>query len=163
VEIARTTERLVTLINASDDYVYPQVTEMTGLELGLHSVQENSADPIVRMSTFDPATGIFSVPARTAAVFVGERHPAEQGDLLIGDVEDLVTAGVLNRGQGNALISKLENILAKIDRGQIRAAINQLEAFINQVEALVSGGTLTTEQGAELIAAANDIMDALAP
>jgi hypothetical protein len=35
--------------------------------------------------------------------------------------------------QGNALISKLQNVLDKIARGNITAAVNQLGAFINQV------------------------------
>jgi len=126
--VDRTTERLVALVNASDDYVSFPMPELIGLEIGLHPVQESSTDPIVRTATFDPATGTFGVPARTTAVFEGERSPEEQGDLLIDDIEDLVADGVLNAGQGNALISKLENIIAKIDRGQIRAAINQLGA-----------------------------------
>jgi pullulanase-type alpha-1,6-glucosidase len=156
--IDRTTERLVTIINASDAYVSFPMSELIGLEIGLHPVQESSTDPIVRMATFDGATGTFGVPARTAAVFVGERSPEEQGDLLIGDVEDLVADGVLNHGQGNALISKLERIQDKIARGQINAAMNQLEAFIHQVEDFVSDGILTAEQGAALIAAAEDII-----
>jgi polyhydroxyalkanoate synthesis regulator phasin len=161
--VDRTTERLVALVNASDDYVSFPMPELIGLEIGLHPVQQSSTDPIVRTATFDTATGTFGVPARTTAVFEGERSPEEQGDLLIDDVEDLVADGVLNHGQGNALISKLENIQDKIARGQINAAMNQLEAFINQVESLVDDGILTPEQGAELIAAAEDIIAALTP
>ena len=52
-------------------------------------------------------------------------------------------------------------MIKKIDKGQIGAAVNQLEAFINQVEALVKAGTLTDEQGAALIAAAEDVIAAL--
>jgi len=36
----------------------------------LHPVQAGGADPVVTTSTFDPATGAFSVSARTVAVFV---------------------------------------------------------------------------------------------
>ncbi|WP_378790223.1 pullulanase-type alpha-1,6-glucosidase [Nonomuraea fastidiosa] len=36
----------------------------------LHPVQANSADPVVRQSSYDPATGTLTVPARTVAVFV---------------------------------------------------------------------------------------------
>ena len=36
----------------------------------LHPVQRAGADPVVKGSTFDPATGKFNIPARTTAVFV---------------------------------------------------------------------------------------------
>ena len=36
----------------------------------LHPVQRTGADPVVKGSTFDPATGKFNIPARTTAVFV---------------------------------------------------------------------------------------------
>jgi len=132
-----------------------------GLDLRLHPVQAGSSDPIVGLSAFDIATGAFSVPGRTTAVFVGQRSASEQIDLLIDDVEELIAAGVLNRGQGNALLSKLWNIRRKIARGKINAAIGQLGAFVNQVEGFVRAGILTEEQGAALIAAAQDIEAAL--
>jgi hypothetical protein len=135
--------------------------EAVGLDLRLHPVQVGSTDPIVGLSAFDGATGTFTVPGRTTAVFVGQRSASDQIDLLIEDVEALVAAGVLNHGQGNALLSKLWNILAKIANGNIGAAINQLGAFINQVEDFVFEGILTPEQGAALIDAAQDIIVAL--
>ena len=76
-------------------------------------------------------------------------------NFLIDDVADLIDAGVLNNGQGNALTSKLTNELNKIARGQTNAAANQLGAFINQVNDFVSDGTLTPEQSTALIALAN--------
>ncbi|GAA3152181.1 hypothetical protein GCM10020001_089630 [Nonomuraea salmonea] len=36
----------------------------------LHPVQAESADPVVRSSSYDPSTGMLTVPARTVAVFV---------------------------------------------------------------------------------------------
>ena len=109
-------------------------------------------------SAWDGATSTFSVPPRTTAVFVAKRSVADQIDLLIDGIEDLVDAGVLNGGQGNALISKLLNALASFEGGQANAAANQLGAFINQVEAFVSSGILTADEGAALIAAAEDII-----
>jgi hypothetical protein len=159
--VDRTVERIVTLVNANDEYAYPQVPELAGVELELHPIQRSSADPIVQLSSFDPATATFVVPGRTTAVFLGERSPTEQIELLIDDIDALEAAGVLNKGNANALRSKLENVLAKIDKGQIGAAINGLEAFINEVEALVAAGTLTEAQGAALIAAAEDAITAL--
>ena len=36
----------------------------------LHPVQANGVDPVVKTATFNPATGTFTVPGRTTAVFV---------------------------------------------------------------------------------------------
>jgi len=65
---------LVLLINA--DKVTTSFTPRTGtrvdfagLNARLHRVQSRGADPVVKLSTFDRATGTFTVPARTAAVF----------------------------------------------------------------------------------------------
>ena len=159
--IDRTTEIVFALFNANDDDVSFLVPAAGGLDLRLHPVQAGSSDPIVGLSAFDIATGAFSVPGRTTAVFVGQRSASEQIDLLIDDVEELIAAGVLNRGQGNALLSKLWNIRRKIARGKINAALGQLGAFVNQVEGFVRAGILTEEQGAVLIAAAQDIEAAL--
>jgi pullulanase/glycogen debranching enzyme len=66
---------VVVLFNAAP---YPQsftAPVLQGEKLGLHPVQQASADPVVRTSTFDRGTGTFTVPARTTAVFVAkERH-----------------------------------------------------------------------------------------
>ncbi|MGB5552369.1 MAG: pullulanase-type alpha-1,6-glucosidase [Thermoanaerobaculia bacterium] len=159
--IDRTTEIVFALFNANDDDVSFLVPAAGGLDLRLHPVQAGSSDPIVGLSAFDIATGAFSAPGRTTAVFVGQRSASEQIDLLIDDVEALIAADVLNRGQGNALLSKLWNIRRKIARGKINAALGQLGAFVNQVEGFVRAGILTEEQGVALIAAALDIEAAL--
>jgi hypothetical protein len=91
-------------------------------------------------------------------VFVAKRSVADQAGLLIEQIEDLVDAGVLNAGQGSALIVKLQNAVAKFAKGNGKAAVNQLQAFINQVEDFVADGILTAAQGATLIMAAQDII-----
>jgi hypothetical protein len=80
---------------------------------------------------------------------------------LIDQVQALIDAGVLNGGQGNALISKLEAIIKQLDKGNTTAAINELQAFINEVNAFINSGTLTPGQGQSLIDAANAIIAAL--
>ena len=87
--------------------------------------------------------------------------PQEQNELLIDEVEALVTTGVLNPGQGNALIAKLEAAIRKLNQGNVNAAINQLQAFINQVNAFINGGILSPEEGQPLIDAANNIINQL--
>lgn len=66
--------------------------------------------------------------------------------MIISDVQAFVTAGTLNQGQGNALISKLEAAIAKLAEGKPQTAINQLQAFINAVQADTNGHKLTTAQ-----------------
>jgi len=80
---------------------------------------------------------------------------------LINDVQKLLEDGTLNDGQANALISKLENVLAKLEKGNKSAAANQLGAFVNQVEDFVYYGILTTEQGNALIQSANLLIGVL--
>jgi pullulanase-type alpha-1,6-glucosidase len=151
-------ERIAVLFNATDDQQDFAAPSVEGYPFALHEVQQASSDPVVGSSSWDGDTSTFSVPPRTTAVFVAKRSVADQTDLLVEEIEALVDAGVLNGGQGNALISKLLNALAKFENGQTNAAANQLEAFINQVEDFVADGILTAEQGAALIAAAEDII-----
>lgn len=87
--------------------------------------------------------------------------PQQATQDLIADVEELVTAGVLNHGQGNALIVKLQAAIQKMDQGNYNAAINNLNAFINQVNAFRNSGILTDEQANALIGAAERIIDVL--
>jgi hypothetical protein len=95
-------------------------------------------------------------------VIVGlELTTEQQINELIDMVQALVDDGTLNNGQGNALISKLENVLAKLAKGNTNAAANQLGAFINQVEDFIYEGVLTTEQGNPLIKVATVLVEAL--
>jgi hypothetical protein len=43
---------------------------LVGLNLQLHPVQQNSADPIARTASFNKAAGTLTVPALTTSVFV---------------------------------------------------------------------------------------------
>jgi pullulanase/glycogen debranching enzyme len=159
--IDRVREKIAVLFNATDDPQAFAAPSLGDYDFALHEVQQTSSDPVVATSTWDGVSDTFMVPPRSTAVFVAKRAAEDQIELLIDDVEQLVDDGVLNEGQGNALISKLENVIAKIGKGQVVAAINQLEAFINQVNSLVDEGILTPEQGDALIAAAQDIIDTL--
>jgi hypothetical protein len=156
-------EQIVVLFNATDSQQAFEAPLLAGFDFELHEVQQASIDPVVPTSSWDADTSTFSVPARTTAVFVAGRSAEDQILLLVDDIEALIDAGVLNGGQGNALTVKLLNALDKIARGKNHAAANQVSAFINQVEDFVAESILTPDQGAALIAAAEDILDALAP
>jgi hypothetical protein len=155
-------ERLVVLINANDEAQHFVVPSTAGSYLELHPVQQESVDPLVRLAAFDQESGAFSVPGRTAAVFVEYASPEERLDLLVGEVEALMASGALNQGQGNALIVKLEGASDKLDDGKVKVAMNRLEAFVNQVHALVDDGILSFEQGQHLVDQAESIIRQIA-
>ncbi|PWT94311.1 MAG: hypothetical protein C5B55_02930 [Blastocatellia bacterium] len=87
--------------------------------------------------------------------------PAEGLSNLISQIQGLVSAGVLNQGQGNSLIVKLEAAQASIASGNSNAACNQVGAFINEVDALIKSGRLTSAQGLQLIGEAETILGGL--
>lgn len=95
-------------------------------------------------------------------VIVGLAMTTEQEIVeMLDQIQALVNDGTLNAGQGNALSSKLENVLAKLAKGNTNAAVNQLGAFVNQLEGFVAGGVLTAEQAEPLVKAASAIIFAL--
>jgi hypothetical protein len=88
---------------------------------------------------------------------VFEYCPQEMIRSLIKEIEALREAGVLNNGQANSLIVKLENAIISLDRGKAKMALNNLKAFMNEVESLIDERVLTQEEGQSLIAAAEAI------
>ncbi|NUT40176.1 MAG: pullulanase-type alpha-1,6-glucosidase [Thermoactinospora sp.] len=60
-------DAVIVVLNATPS---PCAQPLPGRDIALHPVQAGSADEVVRRSSFDPATGTVTVPARTAAVFV---------------------------------------------------------------------------------------------
>lgn len=87
--------------------------------------------------------------------------PAEQLWELIADVEALVSAGPLNRGQANALRAKLDAATSHLENGRTTPAINVLHAFVGQLRAFVSAGILSPAQGASLEQTALAVIEAL--
>lgn len=80
---------------------------------------------------------------------------------LIEDVDLLVEVGILNQGQGNALIVKLEQALDRLIDDRLKPTINALGAFSNQVDAFVQGGVLPPLIGGALSDQANYIIELL--
>jgi hypothetical protein len=58
------------VFNATPDEQVQTVPDLAGEAYTLHPVQAGGADPVVRTAGYDAATGAFTVPARTVAVFV---------------------------------------------------------------------------------------------
>jgi hypothetical protein len=94
--------------------------------------------------------------ASTSAAFTQIVLSAQQEiALLCNQVDGLVNAGILNKGNGNALCVKLNNAIASLNRGDTTAGVNQLNAFINQVTIFQKTGKLTNAQAQALIGPAN--------
>ena len=74
------------------------------------------------------------------------------------DIAGLYRQGVFNAGQADAFITKLEAVVEALDRDDAGAALNQLRAFINQVDAYINARILSPAQGRTLIDHANDII-----
>lgn len=68
----------------------------------------------------------------------------------------------LTSGQINSLTDKLNNVVASVQAGLVKQAINQLKSFINSVESAQKNGKMPTASAAVLIAAANAIVAMLA-
>ena len=88
-------------------------------------------------------------------------NPVDNINLLISMVNNLNYSGILNQGQTNSLIVKLNSAKSKIQEGKFNTAINQLGAFINQVNGFINGRILTIQQGQPLINLANSIIEVL--
>ncbi|RKH49935.1 pullulanase-type alpha-1,6-glucosidase [Corallococcus sp. AB050B] len=63
-------KRAIVLFNGTDDAQTFKSDGYKSLKLKLHPVLQASTDPVVRTSAYDAATGGFTVPARSTAVFV---------------------------------------------------------------------------------------------
>jgi pullulanase len=62
--------QIVVVFNATNTQQTFTSSALTPLNLGLHPVQQNSADPIARTASFNKAAGTLTVPALTTSVFV---------------------------------------------------------------------------------------------
>ena len=59
------------VFNATPQAAAQTVPALRGADLSLHPILRTSVDPAVRTASFTPATGTFTVPPRSVAVFVG--------------------------------------------------------------------------------------------
>lgn len=62
--------RVVVLFNVDKVAKTFAIPELKGMKLALHGLQRRGSDEVVKASSYDRASGSFSIPARTAAVFV---------------------------------------------------------------------------------------------
>ncbi len=78
----------------------------------------------------------------------------ETVESTVNEVNDLVSAGVLNQEQGETLVKDLAYIY------QLESAdtVTHLQAFINKVNSLVSSGTLSPEIGQSMVNSINEVI-----
>jgi hypothetical protein len=78
--------------------------------------------------------------------------PAQAIPNVIATIQGLQGAGVLNKGQANSLIVKLNHAIDSLNSKPDKpTACNQLQAFVNEVNAYVSAGILTPAQADSLL------------
>jgi hypothetical protein len=119
----------------------------TGLPAGTHSITAvYSGDAAFIASTSTPLT---------QTVLSAQQ---ELG-LIIIQVTSMVTNGILDSGNGNALITKLNNAITSLNSGNTITGDNQMNAFINQTNAFLKAGKLDSTDAQTLI---NDIDLAIA-
>jgi len=142
---------LAVVINANKNAATYANAAFTGKALKLHPFQTISLDAAERSATFTSGTGSFSVPGRTAAVFWANRPAADQIALLIQDVDNLVSAGKISSGRGNALTATLQAAQQQAQAGHATPASGQLLAFINQVQVFAGQGFLPQDDADALV------------
>jgi len=148
----------------------PVTLTVSGLPLGASAIFNPSTVTPPGTSSLQVSTSS-STPAGNYLITVtgsggGQTHsttfmlqvltPAEAAKNLI----DLVRTMSLPNGLTQSLNAKLQAALNSMISGQSKAAKNQLRAFINEIQAQ-TGKEITGAQAAQLIAAANDIINAL--
>lgn len=84
--------------------------------------------------------------------------PLQKLQKINNSIQDLVNSSILNKGQGNALMTKLRAVTMSLDKGNNDAAINVLHAFNNQVMAYNLAGILTMTDTQSLIDAVNNVI-----
>jgi pullulanase-type alpha-1,6-glucosidase len=73
-DLDRKLEGVVVVFNASPEPTSQTVASLAHRGYTLHPIQARGGDPIVRRSAYQAASGTFTVPARTVAVFVARSH-----------------------------------------------------------------------------------------
>jgi hypothetical protein len=98
--------------------------------------------------------------ARTALA-IHSATPQEGSTTLRELVQALIDGGVLNLGQGYALVSYLNKIDRHLGDREKEEAAELFQAFIDQVQGFMSEGLPTADQGQPMIDAAQNAIDQL--
>jgi hypothetical protein len=78
----------------------------------------------------------------------------QQVNLLVDNLQSLMSCGSISNGQCNSLESNLNTAIAKLNQGNTNAGVNNLNTFISKVQSLIQSGSLSATNGQQLINAA---------
>ncbi|HEX9611223.1 MAG TPA: DNA/RNA non-specific endonuclease, partial [Gemmatimonadales bacterium] len=78
-------------------------------------------------------------------------------------VDRLVEDGMLNSGDANSLIVKLEAAAVQLDRGNPKSGVSQLDSFLNELAALVRAGRLSAADAEPLRVAVRSLIQSVSP
>jgi uncharacterized repeat protein (TIGR03803 family) len=95
------------------------------------------------------------------AVSFTVQTPEQATQNIINSVNALFSQGVINGGQDNSLVVRLQHAITMMSAGKNAGAIGNLESFISEVNDLLNSGVLTPSQAASLINAAQAVIAAL--
>lgn len=95
----------------------------------------------------------FTGGTRTTTVSLTILTPAQALPNVINTINGLKGSGVLNAGQANSLITKLNHAIGNLNSTPPKpnTACNQLTSFVNEVNSLVADGVLTQAQADTLL------------
>ena len=116
-----------------------------------------AADGTLFGTTFGGGTGSNSNSGFPGTIFK-LTTPQLATQAIVNQVNGLMAQGVINKGQDNSLVTKLQHAIAMINAGKIKGAIGKLEGFIGEINALENSGRLTGARASALTSAANGVI-----
>ena len=105
---------------------------------------------------------MYPSPKDTRTALAIHSATPQDGSATLRDlVQALIDGGVLNLGQGYALVSHLNKIDRHLGDREKEEAAELFQAFIDQLQAFMSDGLPTVDQGQPMIDAAQSAIDQL--
>ncbi|WP_395788406.1 pullulanase-type alpha-1,6-glucosidase [Aquimonas sp.] len=153
--------RIVGLVNARPQAVDYTLPALGGRSIALHPVLRRSSDSRVRGAAFRAIDGRFSLPARTAAVFVEPRAAAEQLVLLQADVRAGRDLGQIRSSRAAVLLDLLDVARRHLDGERGIAAQATLVTFSSLVLASAGFGDIDADLARTLVEHAGVLMQSI--
>ncbi len=151
-------------VTAADDVNDPNITLIGWINtqgLNVTRVEFNAPDPEDLSDSMTLARAGGLIGTFKASFLPCPEPPVSDPDLLIpmliDDIEDLIDSNDIGQGQGNPIQNFLNQALKDINKGKTDKAIDKLIDASERVLALINDGSLSAEQGQEII----DMIDLL--
>lgn len=77
--------------------------------------------------------------------------------IVINEIQGLIDSKILDKGQGNSIISKLESVIKHLDKSNYHQALNQLQSTLNEINNLINTGILPSDLGQNIISMLRNI------